>query len=450
MKAYAYLVLVGLISFFLLGTTFALDVNHVFSINNEYDLKRILAIAFIWLMVLMLSFKREHYLLRLKKQSIAFLVFFFGLGSISALYSQHSFWSWIELGNILLCLIGLYCFSSVLRSLSTSQVYRFCYFFSLVISIATLLKYLLFLVFHYIELQPFNIHGLIYGYVNVRFFNQLQVMMVPLLLLPFFSSELKRFSVMSLILISLHWMVLLQTEARGAMVSLISAMVLISFFLGADIRKSLIAVVCRAILLGISLWLLFIVIIPILIMGDNFAHLRGGSSGRLDLWMYVVNNISEHLLLGHGPMAFAWAENKPLPHAHPHNSVMQLLYEYGVVVCMGTILWVGSYLANLLASLKQETNVNQLPIIMSLLTALIYSLFSGVVVMPFAQLLLVFVVSVTALPLPAVCYPVSALVRGIAVMGVSLLSWALLASYHHSQLLSALFPRFWVNGLLSY
>lgn len=436
--------------FFLLGTVFATKFADLVGIDSEYDIKRIIVIGCIWLFSLGICFVKNIEFIRLSIATKALALIFFTFAICSALLSKHPFWGAIEIANIGLLICAFIFFVISMRAFERDTVHFGVYACFLLFSVFTFVKYILFLLFSYADAQSFDIHGLISGYVNVRFFNQLQVMVMPLLFLPFFKQDLAKFRSVSFIVISLHWMVLLQSEARGGMLSLILASSFVSYFLCKDNRKRFIFTILQTIFAGFCLWLLFIIIIPSWLMDSANFQIRTSSSGRLDLWLYSLESIPERIFLGFGPMSSTWAEGKPLPHAHPHNSVMQLLYEYGVIICIACILWVVSRAYNKLQALTQVENVSLCPIIYAVLSALIYSLFSGVVVMPFAQILLVFLVAVLVQYVGRDFYQVGKLTRVMLFSGVSVASYVVLMTYKHEELLPALFPRIWVNGLISY
>ncbi|GMA80569.1 hypothetical protein GCM10025855_01020 [Shewanella glacialipiscicola] len=244
--------------------------------------------------------------------------------------------------------------------------------------------------------------------------------------------------------------------SSGAMISLILALTILLYFVNAEARKKLVLLTLKTILSGIFLWLVFIVIIPYwLINGANF-QIRTSSSGRLDLWLYVLQSISDSPLLGFGPMSFSWAEGKPLPNAHPHNSVMQLLYEYGIISCIVMIGWVMSrvyyrlrYLSQV-TCLSQDTTTATIPVTYALLSGLVYSLFSGVMVMPFAQLMLVFVIAMQVQDNVFQFYKAGIWTKIILFLMVNVMTLVLMNSYKNEELLPALFPRVWLNGLIHY
>lgn len=448
LSSYSWTVLIIFICVFLGGTVFASDFAYFTGVNNEYDLKRFIVLGFIWLASLGACFVKNIELLTFSRATIAVGLIFGILAIVSACFSLHPFWSMVELVNFGLLGVAFYLFAICAWSVNRIALFSAIYAGALLFSIMTLVKYMLFLFFSYADSQSFDIHGLLSGYVNVRFFNQLQVMVIPLLLLAFFTENLAKFKRVTVAIVAMHWMVLLQTEARGAMLSLIFITVLLWWFVDVNARKRLVLTLFQTLFLGIGLWLIFIILIPYWLMETTTFQIRTGSSGRLDLWLYVLHAMPESLWLGFGPMSFSWAEGKPLPHAHPHNSIMQLLYEYGVISTMVCMSWAGSWIYKRLRYLQQTKDLTLIAIVYALLSGLCYSLFSGVVVMPFAQLLLVFLMALQMFSNTRSTVNIGIRARLGVFVSVTVLSGLILTTYQHEALRSALFPRLWLNGLL--
>lgn len=450
LSSYSWAVFITFACVFFWGTVFASDVAYFTGVNNEYDLKRFLVLGFIWLASLGACFVKNLELLTFSRATTAVGFIFLILAIVSACFGLHPFWSMVELVNFDLLAVAFYLFAVCARSINRATLYSAIYASALLFSIMTLAKYMLFLFFSYVSSQSFDIHGLLSGYVNVRFFNQLQVMVIPLLLLAVFTESLAGFKRVTVAIVAMHWMVLLQTEARGAMLSLTFMAALLWWFVDINARKRLMLTLFQTLFLGIGLWFIFIILIPYWLMENTTFQMRTGSSGRLDLWLYVLHAMPESLWLGFGPMSFTWAEGKPLPHAHPHNAIMQLLYEYGVISAVVCIVWVGSWIYQRLRYVRQTEDLVLIPIVYALLSGLCYSLFSGVVVMPFAQLLLVFVLALQMLSQTRSAVNIGIWARLGVFVSVTLLSGLILATYQHEALRSALFPRLWLNGLLGY
>lgn len=372
---------------------------------------------------------------------------------ISTLRSEHIYWSIVEVENIGLLIISFCLFIICFNSIDKDKLIFLVYIFALTFSILTFIQCIILLRSSYIHAQGFGIHGLISGYVNVRFFNQLQVMLIPLLLLPFYFLHLFKFRIISIIIMALHWMVILQSEARGSLISLIFVAVLLYFILPRESRKNFSRPLLQSMLLGILLWLILIIAIPSWLIGHTDFKVRTGSSGRLDLWLYVIRTIPEHLWFGYGPMAFAWAPDKPLPHAHPHNAFMQLLYEYGVIttvlVSSGLLIWIYRKLRHLQKDMEPQNIV----VMYSILSGIVYSMFSGVIVMPFSQLILTFLFAFISKSELKTCYKMTNFTRFLIFLYIVSISTLLFNSYQTQDLEGVypktLYPRIWVNGVIN-
>ena len=450
MKYYAVGGLSVFFILFLLGTVFSFNLSHWISVDNTYDFKRIIFICYTLISAVCLFFVRRVYFIKLSRQTLWLLTLFLLLALYSAYQSRYPFWGLIEIANLLLLFSVFLIFASSFIILEKETVIRWLYFGVLTFTILTFAKYLLFLLFSYLDTKNFDIHGLISGYVNVRFFNQLQAMVIPLLFLPCFFTNLTKFERISKVAIALHWVALLQTEARGAMLSLIVGGGLIWLFADAISRRRLFSIFWQSLIMGIIIWLVLIVAIPAWLVGGGNLQIRTSSSGRLDLWLYVLSNMSNQGWLGFGPMSFAWAEGKPLPNAHPHNSVMQLLYEYGVIVCVFVTLWILRLVYNQLSSITSAAQAAKIPYVYAMLSGLLYSQFSGVAVMPFAQLLLVFVIAQLVSFTRQQNYVLKVRGKLIFIAFVTLAAGVILHSYKHTDLQLTSFPRIWVNGLIGH
>lgn len=450
LKVYSLIVIAAFACLFLLGTVFAVNLIHTVNIDNEYDLKRFIVVGFTSFFSLFLLTIKEVKLIKISTLSKTILSGFICLAVYSALVSKHPYWGMVEIANISLFIIGFYLFSACIRTIEQQKLLCGVYAFSLLFSILTFCKYILFLFFSYFDAQSFNIHGLLSGYVNVRFFNQLQVMLLPLLFLSLVLPTLAKFKRISLAFIALHWLALLQTEARGAVLSLMIALTVVALFLPKDIRNSLVITSLKAMLLGGALWFFLIFLIPYCLMDTTSFQIRTSSSGRIDLWLYVLHAIPERPWAGFGPMSFSWAEGRPRPNAHPHNSVMQLLYEYGVIACVAIVVWAMSGVYRHLSSLKVAASTQSMPVTYAVLSAFIYSLFSGIIVMPMAQLLLIFLLALQVQFCGCNFYKLEIGGRVLLITGVTVSLSMLLLTYQNEELLPALFPRIWVNGLIGY
>jgi len=246
--------------------------------------------------------------------------------------------------------------------------------------------------------EPFS------GFSNIRFFNQYQIwslllVAMPVLLYPALKPRWRS----AIILVAVGWAVLLfASDSRGAIVSVFSALVLT----GVIFRRHAFAFLkLNTLILALGFiiyWGLF-KSLPELLNNQvtqgwkhitDFSH----SSGRFELWAYAWRYIQDNPWLGIGPMHYAYYPGPT--HAHPHNSVLQWASEMGIpatllalyLVFSGLTAWVKKFYR-----LQSEHALYVPPhlwigLFAALCSGLIYSLFSGVIVMPLSQMMMVLIV----------------------------------------------------------
>lgn len=260
-----------------------------------------------------------------------------------------------------------------------------------------LLRFVLFL------MSPglWNKHILADGFSNVRFLNQCQVMFFPLSIYCQFSKKAP--------IRYLGWFVSIFTiaffiysTARGAMLASLSAS-LLSLLLMMAIDRShawrLLQRIFLVFIFGYLLWyLLFNLLAQWRFYGGESVTIetlfRYGSSGRFSQWREALAASLATPLFGNGGMTFTDPANSfSFIYAHPHNSLVQIFFEYGLV---GLFLVLFFFFSVVWAFLKQvllEKTANPLTIALffSWLAGLGLSLLSGVVVMPLSQLMLVLI-----------------------------------------------------------
>ncbi|GLR32579.1 hypothetical protein GCM10007922_21380 [Shewanella decolorationis] len=301
-------------------------------------------------------------------------------------------------------------------------------------------------------------------------------MLLPLLCLSFYIEPLKKYKRAAMLVFGMLWLILLQSEARGAVLALVVAAVVVYRFLSTDLRKGFIRPILKAVAFGTLLWLVLIIIIPLFIFDSQIWQLRTNSSGRIDMWIYILQAIPERIGLGYGPMSFAWADARPLPNAHPHNALMQFLYEFGVVAFILATSWslitlwsklkrltllgekVGENLSEHLAKNSQssletgshigiEKDTTDIVLAFALFALWIYAMFDGVIVMPLSQALLV---ALLALNCRQYEPRVIALPWKVVLMAAVITCAALLiVSLGDTVLNQQLYPRLWLTGIIN-
>lgn len=231
------------------------------------------------------------------------------------------------------------------------------------------------------------------GYVNPRFFNHVQTLLIPLLagaiglcgLRPLWR-RLAWFALAS----NAFFLLLLMGRATGLALAVSSSLALLLF--GASAR----AYVGRLLLgfaAGALLYLLLIKLLPSLIGIEAvpvFRELgeRGSVEARFYLWRLALDMIQTHPLLGVGPMHYADHFNGEA--AHPHNIYLQIAAEYGLpfFLLLGFLVlrWLIRTTRTLRTHLHQTGDPLALACYAAVTGALVDGGFSGNFVMPMPQL----------------------------------------------------------------
>ena len=236
------------------------------------------------------------------------------------------------------------------------------------------------------------------GFTNIRSFNQYQLWTLGLIILPLLTFNFKNtYTCYWLHLgLSTWWILLFYSASRGA---------LLAWFIGLLIT----AVVYRELAWPfIRLQLIYIStgFLSYQTLFNLIPYLRGSAvvtgtimrdttSDRIELWSQSLNLIQNHPMLGVGPMHFAW-HNHTSASAHPHNSVLQLMAEWGLpatflILCIagyGLFCWLKKFNNT---TLQTETKLNRnlaIVLFFTIATNATYSLVDGVIVMPISQVMM--------------------------------------------------------------
>lgn len=244
--------------------------------------------------------------------------------------------------------------------------------------------------------QGFDIRELFSGYANRRFFSQTQALTLPMLMLPLIAPDVPR-SVRGLVLtVAAAWWSLAMLVGTRTVWLVMVGVALWSWCCWGNMGRQWVRQQGIAALAGALLfWGLFIALPHALderILSDNSRladlALATDSSGRLDLWWASLGMIVDHPLLGVGPMHFAAASG--LTAAHPHNLLLQLAAEWGLPLACLSVSMLILGLRRLFPRRIQESEDGAVRVCLSatLLSALGVSLFDGLAVMPYSQVLL--------------------------------------------------------------
>ena len=229
-----------------------------------------------------------------------------------------------------------------------------------------------------------------YRFTNVRFFNQYQLFLFPLIATPLIVDvpALSKYKKMIFGLLVCWWTLLFLTGGRGAPIAIIAA-ILVSFLVYRRESISFLKIQGLAALVGILAYTFL----------NNFVYtssvstiLRPGVSRRLELWDRAVDLIVQNPFFGVGGMHYAWPHN--YLSNHPHNSFLQIASEWGLPAALTALglffyslfCWVRRFNYKTVSERNGKANSQVVVVLFcSLLAGAIYSLVSGVIVMPLSQ-----------------------------------------------------------------
>lgn len=333
-----------------------------------------------------------------KSRAVFFLTLFFSLGFVSSVvaYSpRHSLFEW---ANILSLGITSMLIASEIRTKGDGLLDKVLLLCGVGCAFYIFLEIILYLAVINTGSQPTN-EILITGFDNYRFFNHVQTVTLPLLGLFAVRSGMGKKKIFSWIVISAWWALLFLTAGRGTFIGVLAGIGVTALCLW---RASLpwSKVMLYSALLGLGVYLLFYVLIPLLLGLQPFGLLfsvigrtmENPDSSRLPLWRRAWEMIVAHPWLGAGPLHFAHFGRSVQSGAHPHNWVLQIASEWGVpaLLCLAAALALG--FRKMLAARRYpalKDGKNQLILAAWLTTGvaiLVDGLVSGLFVMPSSQL----------------------------------------------------------------
>lgn len=256
----------------------------------------------------------------------------------------------------------------------------------------------IFLEYLYVMASPihWDIHTLAVGFDNVRFVNQFQVFVFPVAVygILYFKS-LSRF--ISLVVGVITVAFLFYSSARGALLS----SVLISVFVAVCyIKLKHWSEVKRLSLVLVGIWVAGFFIYYVAIgIGVNSLFERGvsidshlSSNARLEAWAEALSLWRKGMWVGHGGMSYSDPSfNFSYSFAHPHNSLIQVLFEYGLLGLLVTVFVILSILLRALVYIRDSGcyDTEYVFVFCGLFSGIGLSLVSGVIVMPVSQLFLI-------------------------------------------------------------
>ncbi|MFW8601730.1 O-antigen ligase family protein [Desulfobacterota bacterium M19] len=335
----------------------------------------------------------------------AALPLIFLLGIISSLRSFNPLFALVEVGNFaLLLLFGLQV--AIIRST-----------YGKIIDLAIILSFVLFAVLYLLDVSasiyamfivgsivsPFDLFN---NFLNPRFFNQLQSTTFPFLLIaPFLFPRHIKFTWPLFIVPAGWWTLALVAGGRGVTLATLIGLTLTVCLFPTAWKKWLISAAAVLSAGTIGARVLDSYILDFMARGPHTIGLaelmfKGAkNSDRAALWHSSIKMIRKSPLLGRGPMHFAHLHH-PVG-AHPHNFILQLGCEWGIIVtvlfllisCCASQRWFIQIHRFYQSKRRDESaSLVYLAVTSSILAIAAHSLVTGNFVMPLSQLTIFMVI----------------------------------------------------------
>ncbi|GIZ53206.1 hypothetical protein NCCP691_32200 [Noviherbaspirillum aridicola] len=238
------------------------------------------------------------------------------------------------------------------------------------------------------------------GFDNFRFFNHAQTVSLPSLILLVALAERSSGAYrLWFAVASVWWALIFVTGARGTVLGVLAGLMTVVATRKGDSRRW-VSELLRTGLVGVVLYCVFFLAVPA-VLGrghwDQISSVINRSvthpvSDRGRIWWLAVEMISDSPLLGAGPAHFAHAAPKVDFGAHPHNWVLQIGAEWGLIALLALCVAVALAFRALLGSAAKidssdRANHSMLCAWISIGVGILADgLVSGLIVMPVSQL----------------------------------------------------------------
>jgi len=464
----------NLVSFFFSILVITAIVLSISLPSIDYDNKRIIEIFLISTIFFVSIFLPTQYKEKKKKLTVFYLSFLF-LGISSSLIAISPKYALIEL----ITFIGLY---HAIRQFSLAwKIKNFAIIisYSLIISMI-IIEVIFFTIYlaYIISGNNFSIHEFFPAFANVRFFNQFQIWTLPFIgiLLLQKNISLHKFNYFFGAISVSWWLIFFSTGSRGASLAVLTATLISCYFFRGQIKDYLL-ITLKLSIFGFSSYQILFNLLPFLLNNDlvnllKSLEIRSTTADRVFLWEKACHYIFNNPFLGIGPMHYALTDNPDLSSidsiTHPHNSILQWGAEWGLPSLILILLlitytfkkWFKKF--NSLSLGRFDDTHSQLIIAttISVHSALIYSLFSGVFIMPASQLTAIIPISLSLFLYQQnnthsqirTTFLYKAFLGSIATLYLYLLLPDIIKIFFETNdviKIVPIHPRFWLNGSLT-
>lgn len=378
-----------------------------------HDSQRIGQIA---LIVYAIFFGVIFKLFEIKVEQFYFLLGFLILGGISSFQANLTIWSFTEMAMLLGCygfglfICKIFCLNQNLEKIS---------FFIFFVTASSLVLYFIisYISSLYLGLW-FDVWGFIKGFTNPRFFGQFCTLIIPIMIAPVLmkSKWNKAFHT----LVCMVAFMAIASGTRGTFLG-IGAVAVLYYFLNSVCRKFSLTI-GKIFLTAFFMQLFFIDFLPkyLNIFVENNALERKviGLSARDFLWLQAVEMIADKPFFGFGPMHFANIQKTIA--SHPHQLFLQIFSEWGMIFGLLFIIVFIKVINLIIVEVKysyinnsEESKIIYICLAASIFASLVQSMVDGVFVMPYTQILFVYMAAWIS----------SMHCRNIEVLNNKILSW---------------------------
>ena len=376
-----------------------------------YSEKRLVEIIVLLSLLFVIAFISDvrksilHIVFFLGKVNVLLFLLVFFIGFISSINSNSIKYALLDISMYLSIVI----FSLYIATIYVSNKKFYTLIFSLIIILSVFFYFVVFftsLSAAVISRELHSYYDLFPGFLNRRFMNQWQsVFFIILLAIPFILDDISKLTRRVIFLLAVFWWVsIIFSDGRGIMLATFSG-VLTSGLLFPHIAKTWWKHVISVIVIGSFAYYLLITSLAYWtgydsnsISGASRIIASVTSSGRMELWKYALDLVTDNPFLGVGPMHFAWQGYSVVSNAHPHNIVMQFLAEWGIPATLLLLYLAANAFfqwCKKARDLSKENKVNSfllLGLTGAFISANVLALFSGVWVMPLSQLSLIVII----------------------------------------------------------
>lgn len=374
--------------------------------------------------------------IKLDKRHYLFLVLITLLALLSITLSENKLQAILNFLHITL-LVNLINLGFTLQK-NIKKIIFLLFFSNLFVVCYSLLNYSFFALE---QTQPYP-DAILYGFYNIRFFNQFQIVCIPFIMYFIQHKELSR---VASILLTLNIFLLLLSGARGTILASLIMFAFGSYYQLISKKQLIIILKCSFISL-----ILFIIYVlhhqdPEVI---NYV-VRTSSSLRKEIWGDLISKLTlSNIFIGNGPGVYFSEEHG---NSHPHNSVLQILFNWGGIIT----IWVITLFFKFFKLSIKYTKSNNLPefnvCFLSLQGLLTYSVVSGVIVMPIPQTFIFVLVGVLISYLPLNLKLNNNYYDKVTIYALLSLVYILFVIMSYNCLDSKPYgPSFWSNGQISF